>query len=86
MAVYNSSSSSVESAPAGSNAGEPLRIPSPSPTPGSTLSPAVALFYPPFYATSGGLTKLRRWVDDDGEESNDDHPTTFWMLSVGWRS
>jgi hypothetical protein len=25
----------------------------------------------------GGHTKHRRWADDDGEESDDEHPTTY---------
>ncbi|XP_066374092.1 uncharacterized protein [Miscanthus floridulus] len=41
-----------------------------------TLSPDTMPFHPG--CSSGGCTKSRRWVDDDGEESDDDNPTTYF--------
>jgi hypothetical protein len=32
---------------------------------------------PWLYPVSGRHTKWHRWADDDGEESDDDHPTTY---------
>jgi hypothetical protein len=58
------------------SSGEPQHVPflsQPPLMPKSTLSPNIA----PFYLLSGGRTKRRRWADDDGKESNDDHLTTY---------
>jgi len=41
----------------------------------SPLSPNVVPFHSGCF--SGGSTKSRRWVEDDGEESDDDNPTTY---------
>jgi hypothetical protein len=42
---------------------------------GPSLSPAVAPFFPG--RASRGRSKQRRWEDDDGEETDDDYPTTY---------
>ena len=41
----------------------------------SSLLPAAAPFFPG--SSSGGRSKCRRWVDEDGEETDDDFPTTY---------
>ncbi|RLN11488.1 hypothetical protein C2845_PM09G13140 [Panicum miliaceum] len=40
----------------------------------SSLSPDADPFHP---SCSDGRTKSRRWTDEDGEESDDDCPTTY---------
>ncbi|CAN6357250.1 unnamed protein product [Urochloa humidicola] len=42
-------------------------------TPSSSLSPDAA----PFYPAAGGRTKFCRWADDDGYDSDNDHPTSY---------
>ena len=43
--------------------------------PSSSLSPAVAPFFPE--CSLGGRTKSRPWANDDGEETDDDHHATY---------
>jgi hypothetical protein len=43
--------------------------------PSSSLSLAAAPFFPG--CSSGGRSKSRRWADNDGEETDDDHPMTY---------
>ena len=48
----------------------------PSGTPSSpNLSPDATLFFPG--CSVAGCTKSRMWADDDGDESDDDHPATY---------
>jgi hypothetical protein len=42
--------------------------------PSSSLSPAATPFFP---ECLGGRSKSRRWADEDGDETDDDHPVTY---------
>ncbi|PVH48452.1 hypothetical protein PAHAL_4G332600 [Panicum hallii] len=49
----------------------------------SSLSPDAAPFHP---SCSGGCMKSRRWADEDGEESDNDHPTTYLDAFIAQQS
>jgi hypothetical protein len=75
------SSASPQHATATTGVGTPLRTGAPSlpslsphpPTPGSMLSPSAD----PFYPSLGGSSKHHRWADEDSDESDGDHPSTY---------